>query len=258
MRTPPRPWLATASQVERERQRAASPRKRHGRLGRPGRQAPATGPSSPGLQETERVRRLYDAMAPRYDRVIAVAERLLFDDGRRWACSQASGHVLEVAIGTGRNLPYYPPGVSVTGIDLSPGMLREAESRAAQHETAVELQVGDAQHLPYPDDTFDTVLATLTLCSIPDDRAAVAEMARVLRPGGLLILLDHIASPNRLVRAAQQVLDPLAVRLHGDHLLRDPAAAVVDNHLRITEYSLRRCGIVLRLTARNDTHPTRH
>jgi len=95
------------------------------------------------------------------------------------------------------------------------------------------------------------VLATLTLCSIPDDRAAVAEMARVLRPGGLLILLDHIGSPNPLVRGAQRLLDPLAVRLQGDQLLRDPTAAVVfDNHLRITEYSLRRGGIVLRLTAR--------
>lgn len=210
------------------------------------------------MQETERVRRLYDAMAPRYDQVIAVAERLLFGDGRQWACSQATGQVLEVAIGTGRNLPYYPPGVQVTGIDLSPGMLAEAQARAAQCQTAVELQVGDALHLPYPDDTFDTVLATLTLCSIPDDRAAVAEMARVLRPGGLLILLDHIAGPNRLVRGAQRLLDPLAVRLQGDHLLRDPTAAVVfDNHLGITEYSLRRGGMVLRLTARADTSAAR-
>lgn len=212
--------------------------------------APVTGPSSSQLQETERVRRLYDAMAPRYDRVIAVAERILFGDGRPWACSQATGQVLEVAIGTGRNLPYYPPDVRVTGIDLSPGMLAAAQARAAKCETAVELQVADAQHLPYPDDTFDTVLATLTLCSIPDDQAAVAEMARVLRPGGLLILLDHIGSPNRLVRGVQRLLDPLAVKLQGDHLLRDPTDAVVHNHLRITEHRLGRGGVVLRLTAR--------
>lgn len=102
------------------------------------------------MEETERVRSLYDAMAPRYDRVIAVAERLLFGDGRRWACSQATGRVLEVAIGTGRNLPFYPPDVQVSGIDLSPGMLREARTRAAACRTVVDLQIGDAQPLSLP------------------------------------------------------------------------------------------------------------
>ncbi len=202
------------------------------------------------MEETERVRSLYDAMAPRYDRVIAVAERLLFGDGRRWACSQATGRVLEVAIGTGRNLPFYPPDVQVSGIDFSPGMLREARTRAAACRTVVDLQIGDAQQLPYPDHTFDTVLATLTLCSIPDAQAAVAEMARVLRPGGLLILLDHVASPNPLVKAAQRLLDPLAVKLHGDHLLRDPETAVRRTGLTITELTRERWGLMLRLTAR--------
>lgn len=130
-----------------------------------------TGPSTPEMQETERVRRLYDAMAPRYDRVIAVAERLLFGDGRQWACSQATGQVLEVAIGTGRNLPYYPPDVQVTGIDLSPGMLIEAQARAAKCETAVELQVGDAQHLPYP-------TTPSTPCSPPSPCAAFLTTGR--------------------------------------------------------------------------------
>ncbi len=144
--------------------------------------------------ETARVRGIYEAMAPRYDRVTAVAERLLFGDGRRWACAQASGQVLEAAVGTGRNLACYPADVQLTGVELSPGMLAQAQARAETLHRRVDLRLGDAQHLTFPDATFDTVLATLTLCSIPDDHAAVREMARVLRPGGRLVLLDHVAS----------------------------------------------------------------
>lgn len=119
--------------------------------------------------ETARVRGIYEAMAPRYDRVIAVAERLLFGDGRRWACAQASGQVLEAAVGTGRNLACYPADVQLTGVELTPGMLAQAQARAETHHRRVDLRLGDAEHLTCPDATFDTVLATLTLCSIPDD-----------------------------------------------------------------------------------------
>ncbi len=125
------------------------------------------------------MRRRYDAVAGRYDRLIGVAERLLFGDGRRWVCAQARGEVLEIAVGTGRKLPCYPPGVRLTGIELGPAMLAIARRRAA------DLREGDAQALDFPDGRFDTVACTLGLCTIPDDRQAVAEAARVLRPGGV-------------------------------------------------------------------------
>lgn len=189
-------------------------------------------------------------MAPRYDDAMAASERSLFGDGRRWACTQASGRVLEVAVGTGRNLAYYPERVDLTGIELSPGMLEQAAARAQTHPSPVDLRLGDAQHLTFPDASFDTVVATLALCSIPDDRAAVAEMARVLRPGGRLILLDHVASPTRGVRAVQRLLNPLLIRLLGDHLLREPETAVRDAGLVIEESTRSRWGIVLRLAAR--------
>lgn len=205
--------------------------------------------------ETSRVRGIYDAMAPRYDRMIAIAERLLFSDGRRWACAQASGRVLEVAIGTGRNLSCYPDGVQLTGVELSPSMLTQAQARAETLHWAVDLRLGDAQHLSFPDASFETVVATLTLCSIPDDRAAVAEMARVLRPGGRLVLLDHVASPLRWVRTIQRLLDPLLVRFEGDHLLREPDAAVRATGLVTDELTRSKWGIVLRLAAHKP--PTR-
>src|SRR2546430_16846647 len=118
----------------------------------------------------QRIAKIYAKLAPSYDKSIGTWERLLFRGGREWACSHAIGDVLEVGVGTGRNLPLYPAAVRLTGIDLSPEMLDIARSRAAAHALKVDLPVGDAQALPFPDASFDTVVMTLVLCTIPDDR----------------------------------------------------------------------------------------
>jgi ubiquinone/menaquinone biosynthesis C-methylase UbiE len=152
---------------------------------------------------SERLRRYWDKHARSYDRQMAFWERRLFADRRQWVCPQASGEVLEVAIGTGRNLPLYPQGIRLTGIDFSPQMLQLARRRAEQLGRQVELRLGDAQALELPDACFDTVVCTLSLCAIPDQRQAIAEMRRVLRPGGRLLLLDHVAAAPRLGRAIQ-------------------------------------------------------
>lgn len=200
--------------------------------------------------DTSRVRDVFDRQARHYDAVIAVAERLLFRGGRDWACRQVSGRVLEVGIGTGRNLPLYPPETELTGIELSPAMLDQARARAAQLGRPADLRVGDAQKLPFPDAGFDAVIATLTLCSIPDADRAVAEMARVLRPGGRLVLLDHVASPLPGVRRVQRLLEPAFLRLAADHLLREPEVAVRASGLEIEELTRSKLGIVLRLSCR--------
>src|SRR5437016_2804955 len=135
-------------------------------------------------QETRRVRRLYDDLAEQYDRVIRVWEKLLFGHGRAWIGAQARGTVLEIALGTGRNLPFYPPDVQITGIELSAAMLAIARHRAIQTGRPIALCLGDAQLLPFPDASFDTVVATLAFCTIPDDRQALRETVRVLRPAG--------------------------------------------------------------------------
>lgn len=202
------------------------------------------------------MREIYEKMAPYYDRIIAVVDRVLFANGRQWACTQATGRVLEVAIGTGRNLPWYPRDVELVAVDISQNMLDAAKFRADRLARPVDLSVGDAQQLDFPDASFDTVVATLSLCSIPDERLAVQEMARVLRPGGRLILLDHVASPIRPVRAVQRLLDPLLVRFEGDHLLREPDVAVRDRGLVIDELSRSKWGIVARLAAHSTGKPS--
>src|SRR5215207_3930911 len=186
--------------------------------------------------ETERVRTIQDKEAPRYDRQISFFERILFGGGREWVCSQAEGEVLELAAGTARNLPYYPDEVRVTGVELSPEML--AIGRHA------DLRVGDVQELDFPDASFDTVVCTLGLCTIPDDRKAVAEARRVLRPGGRLLLMEHVRSPSRPVRAIQRLLDPLMVRFEGDHLLRDPLDYLSAEGFEIEEVERSKWGIV--------------
>src|SRR5215212_6980075 len=145
------------------------------------------------MDATERLQRVWDKRAPTYDRWMPVVERLFLGDGRAWVCSQVRGDVLEVAVGTGRNLPFYPPQIRLTGIELSPAMLQIARERAAALGRRVDFSPGDAQDLAFPDAAFDTVVCTLSLCGIPDDRRAIAEMKRVLRRGGRLLLLDHVA-----------------------------------------------------------------
>jgi ubiquinone/menaquinone biosynthesis C-methylase UbiE len=207
------------------------------------------GPLANRAEETERVRALQDKEAPHYDRRISFFERLLFGGGREWVCSQAEGEVLEIAVGTGRNLPHYPEGVRLTAVELSPEMLAIAKRRAGELGHHADLRLGDAQALELPDERFDTVVITLALCTIPDDRQAVREAHRVLRWGGRLLLLEHVRSPRLPVRAVQRLLDPLAVRFAADHLVREPL-----DHLNAAGFELERVerskwGIVERVIA---------
>lgn len=196
------------------------------------------------------LRRFYDKTADRYDRQISVFERVLFGGGRHWVCSQAQGDVLELAVGTGRNLRYYPAGVRLTGIEFSPGMLKLARKAAASVRPDAELREGNAEALDFPDESFDTVACTLALCTIPDDAAAVAEAMRVLRPGGRLLLLEHVRSPLLPVRLAQRLLEPLSLRLEHDHLTREPLEHVQTAGFIVERLERAKLGIVERLAAR--------
>jgi ubiquinone/menaquinone biosynthesis C-methylase UbiE len=199
--------------------------------------------------ETDRVRRIWEKLAPRYDKDIKFLERVLFAGGREWICSRAKGEVLDIGVGTGRNLAYYPAGVRLTGIDLSAPMLAVARQRADQLGRPADLRIGDAQALEFADETFDTVVFTLALCSIPDDRTAISEAQRVLRPGGQLLLMEHVASPTPVVRAVQRLLDRITVRTVADHLVRDPLVYVKALGFKVEQLERLKWGIVERLAA---------
>ncbi len=206
-------------------------------------------PKNPS-EKTERLKRHWEREAPTYDRRMGYFERVLFGDGRAWVCSRASGEVLEVAVGTGRNFTFYPQGVQLSGIDLSPAMLRIARKRAEELGVDADLREGDAQQLPFADASFDTVVCTLSLCAIPDDRRAIAEMKRVLRPGGRLLLLDHVRASSKVWLAVQRVLEPLSRRFSCDHLLRRPLEHVLAEGFEVEQRERSKAGIVERLSAR--------
>jgi ubiquinone/menaquinone biosynthesis C-methylase UbiE len=200
--------------------------------------------------QAERVRSHFDAFAPKYDRRVGVVEKLFLADERYWACSHTTGDVLEIGIGTGRNLAYYPDTARVTGIDLSTAMMEIARARASELGRPADLQMADAESLPFPDERFDTVVATLSLCCVPDIQRAVAEMKRVLRSGGRLVLLDHVVSDRFPVRAVQQILEPLWNRLHADSLLRRPLEKVIAAGFDIEFQARSKLGIIERVIAR--------
>jgi ubiquinone/menaquinone biosynthesis C-methylase UbiE len=196
-----------------------------------------------------RQRRVWDRAAPAYDRPMAFFDRIPFGGGREWIGQRARGRILEVAIGTGRNLPYYPAGSTVAGIDVSPGMLAVARLRGADLARDTDLREGDAEQLPYGDAAFDTVVCALSLCTIPDPATAISEMKRVLVPGGGLLLLDHIGSTWPPVYAAQWLLERITIRAAGEHFTRRQLPLVEAAGFRIIETERLKAGSVERIHA---------
>lgn len=169
-------------------------------------------------------RRAWAKRAAGYDKSIGFFERRVFGRSHRgWACSKASGDVLEIAIGTGLNLQHYPSDARVTGLDLSPEMLEIARQRAKHLGRSVNLREGDAHDLPFADSSFDTAVCTYSLCNVADPRAALSEMWRVLRPGGTLILVDHIRSHSAPVLWLQKAIEFFSRRFEGEYMTRRPA-----------------------------------
>jgi ubiquinone/menaquinone biosynthesis C-methylase UbiE len=200
--------------------------------------------------ETARVRAIQDKQAPGYDRQMGFFDRALFAGTREWACSQIDGRVLEVAVGTGRNMHLYPAGAQITGVELSPEMLALARERGRGLGVEVDLRLGDAQALEFANESFDTVLVTFAFCTIPNDRRAAEEAFRVLRPGGRLVAVEHVRSPVAAVRTIQRVIDPLSVRFGADHLTRDPLDYLPEIGFEIETVERSKWGIVERLRAR--------
>jgi ubiquinone/menaquinone biosynthesis C-methylase UbiE len=202
-----------------------------------------------GETPTARQRRVWDKTAPTYDKQISLFERIWFSGGREWLGSRIHGRTLEVAIGTGRNLRHYPAEATITGVELSPAMLAIARQRAANLGRAVDLHEGDAEHLPFDDASFDTVVCALSLCTIPDPPTAIGEMHRVLVPGGRLLLLDHIASTWPPVYAAQWLLERLTIRSAGEHFTRRQRPLVEAAGFDIVAAERRKAGSIERIHA---------
>lgn len=182
-----------------------------------------------GAAGTDLVRRRYDRIAPVYDLLDLSMELLAFRRWRRivWeAVGSGAQRVLEVGVGTGKNVPLWPPEARMTAIDLSPRMLARAERRAEQLGVEAELRRMDVEALELPDASFDVAVATFVFCSVARPVAGLRELRRVLRPGGRLVLLEHQLSESPLVAPLLRFLDPLLVRIWGAHVDRPTEASV--------------------------------
>lgn len=166
-------------------------------------------------------RRRYDRLASFYDLLEAPVERFRFASWRARLRDRIVGdQALEVGVGTGKNLPYYPRDVKVTAVDLSPRMLERARRRASVLGLEVELREMDVQDLAFPDHVFDTVFATFVFCSVPDPVLGLRELRRVCKPGGRLLLLEHMRPGNPVLGLLFDLLNPMVVRMMGANINR--------------------------------------
>jgi phosphatidylethanolamine/phosphatidyl-N-methylethanolamine N-methyltransferase len=160
------------------------------------------------------VKKAYARWAPVYDLVFGA----LFRRGRQAAIAaaeQVGGRVLEVGVGTGISLPGYSAQTRIVGIDLSEPMLRKAQARVAELslKNVERLEVMDAEHLSFPDASFDVVVAHYVVSTVPHPEVALDEFARTLRPGGEIVLINRVGADAGLRRVVEQLLEPLVRRL---------------------------------------------
>ncbi len=183
--------------------------------------------------ETRQIVERYDGFARLYDLSQVLFEILGLRHLRRELVRDAVGDVLEVAVGTGVNLPYYPGSCRLTAIDASRGMLSKAEERAARAGREAGFEVMDAGQLAFGDESFDTVVDTLSLCTFADPVATLRQLGRVCRRSGRILLLEHGRSDSPRIGAFQDRRAHGHAQRLGCNWNREPLALVKKSGLRV-------------------------
>ncbi len=200
--------------------------------------------------ETEKTRRRFDRIAWMYDAMESPMEMISAGPWRQALLSGVHGRVLEVGIGTGKNLPYYPRDIALTGIDISPRMLDRAKRRAASLGISCELIVMDAERMTFPDATFDVVVSTFVFCSVPDPVAGLKEVRRVLKPGGEAFFLEHVRSANPFLGKLMDLLNPLVRSAIGPNINRRTVQNIADAGFEIVSLEEMGLKILKKIIAR--------
>ena len=165
------------------------------------------------------IRDKYNRISKRYNLMEIPSEVLWFRRWREQMQRMLEGqHVLEIGVGTGKNIPYYSDGVLVAGIDISEGMLAQIPEDSRKRLSLLQM---DAQELGFPDDTFDSAFDTFVFCSVPDAVQGLREVYRVLKPGGQFVALEHMRPASPAVAGLFDLLDPLTARSSGVHINRE-------------------------------------
>jgi ubiquinone/menaquinone biosynthesis C-methylase UbiE len=173
----------------------------------------------------------WDKASGGYDRLSRGAERR-WEDVKRESLSKVRGRVLFLAVGTGLEVRFFPPGADVTGIDISSGMLRQAAPRATEYDGSFQLTQADVEHLAFPDATFDCVVTSCTFCSVPNPVVGLRELRRVLKPGGELRMFEHTGSRWFPFNLMLNLMTPVTRQL-GPDMNRDTVSNVRTAGFRI-------------------------
>lgn len=211
--------------------------------------------------DRDQIASIYDSHAPTWLRRESRAEtRLASEKWRNDLGAELRGDVLEIGIAAGDTFDRLQGGEepvsSFTGIDVSPGMIEQAKRAASGLTIPVALHVADAENLEmFADDSFDTVTTSLVFCTIPDVPKALAEITRVLKPDGRLVMIEHVLSPNRLVAAVQRFVAPIQIRHMGCHLDRETVQTLHNHGFRIEEHRQRVFGVMRFVIARPPAKP---
>lgn len=178
----------------------------------------------------------YNKAAGNFDMFEAPIEKLLFGKLRRLVLPSLTGKVLEVGVGTGKNLPFYNDSVELTGIDFSPGMLEKAkQQKAAKHYTNVKLLEMDAQDLGFEDNSFDTTVSTFVFCTVPDPPLALKNLYRVLKPGGKAAFIEHMKTDYWIINLFLRLMNIFSTRMLGTSMIRDTQKNIEEAGFKVLE-----------------------
>jgi len=203
------------------------------------------------VEATEATIKRYNRIASLYDLMEFSAELAGYEQWRRLLWGKVEGNIiLEVGVGTGKNFPYYPEGAEITAIDFSERMLGRARAKAKRLGTHVDLLKMDVQNLVFEDNTFDTVLDSFVFCSVPDPILGLKEVGRVCKPGGKVIMLEHVLSANRIVASLMNLINPVIVRLMGANINRQTVDNVIHSGLVVEHVTDLAAGIFKLIEAR--------
>ncbi len=197
------------------------------------------------------IEKRYDRLASIYDLWDVIPERLLYRSWRLKLWEKVQGErMLEVGIGTGKNIPFYPSGAQTTAIDISPRMIEKARARANQrHDVTVELLKADLNDLTFEDNSFDIVVGSFILMVLPDPLKVLKEIKRVCQPHGKIFFLEFTRSDNKIVAFFQDLLTPLTRAVYHAYLNRDIVELIRRSGFRVTENGRMSDGIVALIEA---------